>query len=74
MSTLISAAAHINIAFVTFKMSHGLFWGRVIELSVIDCGRRRAWDYHVQQETAFSVQLAFDEMALCVCVCIRINT
>lgn len=53
MSTLISAAVHINVAFVTFKMSHGLFWGLIMELSVIDCGRKQAWDCHVQQETAF---------------------
>lgn len=53
MSTLISVAVHIIVAFATFKKSHGLCGGLVMELSVIDCGRRRALDCHVQQETAF---------------------
>ena len=42
MSTLISAAVHINVAFATFKMSFGLFWQLVMEVSLIDCGRRWA--------------------------------
>lgn len=73
MSTLISAAVHINVAFVTFKMSLELFWRLVMEVSVIDCGCRRAWDRHMQQETAFQycwhlMKWPFVCMNVCMCV------
>lgn len=37
-----SAAVHINVAFVTFKTSRGWFYRLLMEVSGIDCGCKRA--------------------------------